>query len=415
LALTIGIAFAVGPSTVARATGEIPTFTGDEFNQLFDEAELDNLVEPGDAPSITGVASVDDTIRRLAEVRGYVRRPVAGGGGLRRADGERVQPPAGSAWQELETAAADAGYDLVLTSAYRSYAVQRSIFLGRLASYSETSIEIRLRTAAPPGYSKHQTGYALDVTQLGYSIGNFVYSPGYAWLAADNFTNAKRFGFIPSYPSDATDQGPNPEPWELVWVGYDNLVCFGHEPSGADPFCDDNSSVFASDIAWAWSESITSGCNPPDNDRFCPDRPVTRGEMAAFLVRSFDIGTTGDEPANDLFTDDLGSVFERDIEAVAAAGITTGCNPPDNDRFCPDDTVTRGQMAAFLARALGLGDVPTSKFVDDDSSVFERDIERIADAGITVGCNPPAGDRFCPDDEVTRGQMVAFLRRAAAP
>ena len=45
-------------------------------------------------------------------------------------------------------------------------------------------------------------------------------------------------------------------------------------------------------------------------------------------------------------------MFETDIERIAQAGITLGCNPPTNDRFCPDDTVTRGQMAAFLSRML---------------------------------------------------------------
>jgi hypothetical protein len=71
--------------------------------------------------------------------------------------------------------------------------------------------------------------------------------------------------------------------------------------------------------------------------------------MAAFLVRALDIpaGTPG------TFTDDDGSVFEQDIEALATAGITKGCNPPANDLFCPGDAVTRGQMAAFLFRALG--------------------------------------------------------------
>jgi hypothetical protein len=49
-----------------------------------------------------------------------------------------------------------------------------------------------------------------------------------------------------------------------------------------------------------------------------------------------------------------GSVFAGDIEKVAAAGVTRGCNPPVNDRYCPDDFVTRGQMAAFLSRALEL-------------------------------------------------------------
>ena len=54
------------------------------------------------------------------------------------------------------------------------------------------------------------------------------------------------------------------------------------------------------------------------------------------------------------FRDDDGSVFEADIERLSAAGITKGCNPPVDDRFCPDDAVTRGEMAAFLVRAVGL-------------------------------------------------------------
>jgi uncharacterized protein YbjT (DUF2867 family) len=132
--------------------------------------------------------------------------------------------------------------------------------------------------------------------------------------------------------------------------------------------------------------------------------------MAAFLVRALGLlaGDTLD------FVDDNDSVFEADIEKLAAAGITLGCNPPANDRFCPDQPVTRGQMAAFLVRALDLPAGASVDFVDDDGSVFEADIEKLAAAGITLGCNPPANDRFCPDQPVTRGQMAAFLRRALA-
>ena len=57
-------------------------------------------------------------------------------------------------------------------------------------------------------------------------------------------------------------------------------------------------------------------------------------------------------PQGGTFVDDNGHVFEPAIEAVAAEGITKGCNPPVNDKFCPNDFVTRGQMAAFLKRAL---------------------------------------------------------------
>ncbi|MGD2102434.1 MAG: CAP domain-containing protein [Acidimicrobiia bacterium] len=112
------------------------------------------------------------------------------------------------------------------------------------------------------------------------------------------------------------------------------------------------------------------------------------------------------------FCDDDGSIFQTDIESVAAAGITTGCNPPSNDRFCPNDLVTRGAMAAFLTRALGLTDTGNTNFVDTNGTTFENDIRKVAAAGITAGCNPPSNDRFCPDDYVTRGAMAAFLTRA---
>jgi hypothetical protein len=69
-------------------------------------------------------------------------------------------------------------------------------------------------------------------------------------------------------------------------------------------------------------------------------------------------------------------------------------------------------MAAFLVRALSLTDQGTTDFIDDDGSIFEADIEKLATAGITKGCNPPSNDRYCPDDNVTRGQMAAFLTRA---
>ena len=71
-------------------------------------------------------------------------------------------------------------------------------------------------------------------------------------------------------------------------------------------------------------------------------------------------------------------------------------------------------MAAFLVRALGLSDDGGGNiFTDDDGSVFETDIAKLAAAGITAGCNPPANTEFCPEANVTRGQMAAFLRRAS--
>ena len=115
-------------------------------------------------------------------------------------------------------------------------------------------------------------------------------------------------------------------------------------------FPDSYDSVFVEQIAWLATQGITLGCNPPTNDQFCPTDNVTRGQMAAFLVRALELTDAG---AGNLFTDDDGSVFEADIDKLATAGITRGCNPPTNDQFCPTDNATRGQMAAFLQRALG--------------------------------------------------------------
>jgi hypothetical protein len=117
-------------------------------------------------------------------------------------------------------------------------------------------------------------------------------------------------------------------------------------------------------------------------------------------------------PFEGTFADDDGSVFLSDIEWLAAEDITKGCNPPYNTLFCPDQTVTRGQMAAFLARALNYTAAPDAGFTDIAGITFETDINKLAAAGVTKGCNPPANSRYCPDSPVTRGQMAAFLHRA---
>lgn len=169
--------------------------------------------------------------------------------------------------------------------------------------------------------------------------------------------------------------------------------------------------TFYNDIEWLAGAGITNGCNPPDNTMFCPNHVVTRGQMAAFLVRALGYDDNG---GGNVFVDDDGSVFEDDVDRLATAGVARGCNPPINDSFCPDNGVTRAQMAAFLRRGLGaaLTPGPAVTFTDDDGSVFEEDIEWLTATGITKGCNPPVNDRFCPGQPVTRAQMAAFLHRA---
>ena len=234
---------------------------------------------------------------------------------------------------------------------------------------------------------------------------------GYLWKNDAGQINFNQFYVRGHYNTfrDFADGTLNTLPAYEYYSGIPSnpYTCDKGEPK--DWFIDDNDSVFESDINWMAEEGITRGCNPPVNDRYCPDARVTRGQMAAFLVRALGLTERLDNP----FTDDDGSIFEGDIERLAAAGITRGCNPPANTRFCPDANVTREQMAAFLVRALGYTDNGGGDlFTDDDGSVFEGDIDRLGTAGVTRGCNPPANTRFCPGSNVTRGQMAAFLHRA---
>ena len=175
-------------------------------------------------------------------------------------------------------------------------------------------------------------------------------------------------------------------------------------------FFDDEGSIFEADIESIAAVGVTKGCNPPFKDRFCPKDDVTRETMAAFLVRALDLKANTHPGFVDV---EPGSLFAEDIGKLATAGITRGCNPPANDRFCPRDTVTRETMAAFLVRALDLKANTHPGFVDVAStSTFVVDIGRLATAGITRGCNPPANDMFCPKESVTRETMAAFLDRA---
>jgi uncharacterized protein YkwD len=165
------------------------------------------------------------------------------------------------------------------------------------------------------------------------------------------------------------------------------------------PFRDDDASVHQDDIAALFEMGITRGCG---SDIYCPDRPVTRAEMASLMVRAF--GFTGG--AGDVFSDDDVSEHEAAINTLASQGITKGCA---SGRYCPDRPVTRGEMATFLARALGLGAAGPAGFDDIDASEHAGAIDALAAAGITKGCSATS---FCPYDVVTRGQMASFLIRA---
>jgi hypothetical protein len=113
-------------------------------------------------------------------------------------------------------------------------------------------------------------------------------------------------------------------------------------PSAVDFFSDDEVS-YESDINAVAAAGITMGTS---STTYHPDDWVTRGQMAAFLVRAFDLPPGGTTP----FADVAGTPFADAIASVYAAGITLGTSPTT---YGPWGQVTRSQLAAFLSRGLG--------------------------------------------------------------
>jgi hypothetical protein len=175
------------------------------------------------------------------------------------------------------------------------------------------------------------------------------------------------------------------------------------------PFADIEDSIFLEDILWLTQDGSRFACNPPIGDLFCPTAPVEREWMAEFVAVTLDLPAA----TIDYFVDDGDSLFEDSINRVARAGISFGCNPPSNTHFCPDRILNRGEMAAFFVRALALANGGAGDyFTDDDDSVFESDIDKVAAAGISFGCNPPSNTMYCLERILNRGEISAFLQRA---
>jgi hypothetical protein len=171
------------------------------------------------------------------------------------------------------------------------------------------------------------------------------------------------------------------------------------QPAPPYPFGDIATSTFVNDIVWLRAEGLTAGCT---THLYCPAADVTRGQIASFLARALAL-----PPATqDYFEDDETSSHEAAINKIREAGITSGCGP---DRFCPGATLTRAQLATMFARAFDLAASAKDWFSDDNASPHEADIDRLAAAGIAKGCTATT---FCPAASVTRGQVAAFLRRA---
>jgi hypothetical protein len=190
-------------------------------------------------------------------------------------------------------------------------------------------------------------------------------------------------------------------------------ACPGSFPSAFDDIA---GSIHEEAIRCAAAAGLTQGTSEPG--LFAPAGAVTRAQMASFVERFIELARGEALPAGeDAFADDDTSVHEAAIDALAAAGVVEGF---EDGTFAPGVPVGRGQLATILDRALDVVDdgelndsypprTDEDLFADDDGSVHEPAIARLARQGVVAGY--PDGT-FRPGAAVRRDQAASYLLRS---
>jgi CSLREA domain-containing protein len=166
--------------------------------------------------------------------------------------------------------------------------------------------------------------------------------------------------------------------------------------------------LFHGDVEKVFRHGITAGCG---GGAFCVSTPVTRAQMAVFLLKA-EHGASYVPPSCQGLFDDVTcpSAFADWIEQLAAEGITAGCG---GGNYCPSSPVRRDQMAAFLLRTEhgSAYTPPTCTGIFGDVTCpgpFSDWIEQLHAEQITGGCQVTPL-LYCPGSSNTRGQMATFL------
>ena len=168
-----------------------------------------------------------DYIFNLAESKGYQKREEISRKNLEKVNGYLLDKNVIEDFKKIENELWKYKVKINLLSGFRSVEHQKNIFENKLKNKKgdilngDLDIDILkiLEVSSAPGYSKHHTGKALD-----FSCGNYYHLNNsfkntncFRWLSANNFENANKYNFYPSYPEGVKNQGPNPEPWEFIW------------------------------------------------------------------------------------------------------------------------------------------------------------------------------------------------------
>lgn len=302
--------------------------------------------------------------------------------------------------------------------------------------------------AAPPGYSNHQNGTAVDINR---------HLPGaYDWMDQ----NAARFGFEETVPGEPwhwdltnfdseridaciIDQSECPAPCypespiggacfgdeslRSCIVGEDGCThwtqpnscgggassCFGddgHATCCEGTFCDDDGHWAEEAIEALAERNVLTGCGTGKGQpQVCPNEHADRCQVMTVIGRATHMPTDLD----DAFHDDSGLHCEPYNNAAKALGVTNGTG---GGTFSPQDIAPRTHVMVFLARAYDLPPPSADYFTDDDNapSWAQTAHNQAYEAGIIGGCGRNADDtlKVCGDDPATRAVVATMVWRA---
>lgn len=218
----------------------------DKYRVVIDNEYVEfsrTLFEAGEQSNQAWFSPIADTvIKEMATARGFTYKKTAKLEELVIApDGYALRQGVRESFDILQQAARKDGVEFNLVSAFRDQESQLVLFrnemlkygvqLSRLnderyinASTTREMLDKVLTRVAPPGFSRHHSGITVDLASPeGYDFGT---TSAYRWLSENNYYNAKRFGFLPSYPQldELTKYGPNPEAWEYFYAGLENTL-----------------------------------------------------------------------------------------------------------------------------------------------------------------------------------------------
>jgi hypothetical protein len=202
---------------------------------------------------------------------------------------------------------------------------------------------------------------------------------------------------------------PDKHAANVMQAGSPTSQLFNDVPS-SDPYFDY--------VSLMNTDGITAGCSTTPS-LYCPNTPVTRAQMSVFIVAAINraLGTSLTYTQTPYFQDvPSASTYFPFVQRIKDLGITAGCSTSPA-LFCPDDSISQGQMAVFmivgwmLENNLSTFTYSTTPYFTDvqPGDIYFKFVQKMRDLGIGTGCSQT---QYCESSAVTRDQMAPMIMRS---